>query len=124
MFMAGKKTTANPEAQQEHPGEAQTFESAMERIEQIAARMESGDMPLEDLVVVYEEGLRLVKFCSARLEEAEKRLQVITRDAAGRPQGLATVQNPAEILPSTPPKSSDTEGDSTSGAGPSGVRLF
>ena len=101
----------------------QTFESALERIEQIAARMETGDLPLDDLVRVYEEGLGLVRFCSERLEEAEKRLEIITHDAAGRPQGLATVQSPEEIPPSTPPETSGTEADST-GAESSAARLF
>jgi exodeoxyribonuclease VII small subunit len=102
---------------------AETFESALERIEQIAAQMENGDLPLDQLVVVYEEGLRLVRFCSQRLEEAEKRLQTITRDAAGQPQGLATVQDPAQIPPSTPPETSGTE-EHSSGAGTSSTRLF
>ena len=103
----------------------QTFESALERIEQIAARMEAGDLPLEELVVVYEEGLRLVRFCSGRLEEAEKRLLTITRDAAGQPQGLASIQSAAEIPPSTTPETSVTEEDSSGAAGPSDpARLF
>ncbi len=67
-------------AQKKNP---QTFESALERIEQIAAQMETGELPLEQLMDHYEEGLRLVRFCSERLEEAEKRLEAITRDAAG-----------------------------------------
>jgi exodeoxyribonuclease VII small subunit len=91
---------------------SETFESAVARVEQIAAQMETGDLPLEDLVRVYEEGLRLIRFCSERLEEAEKRLQVITRDAAGRPLGLASFQNPDEIPPSTPPETSVTQEDS------------
>ena len=105
---------------------AETFESALERVEQIAAQMERNDLPLDQLVVVYEEGLRLVKFCSERLEEAEKRLLTITRDSAGLPQGLATVPNPGEIPPSTTPETSGTQGDST-GAGASSsdpARLF
>jgi exodeoxyribonuclease VII small subunit len=103
----------------------QTFESALERVEQIAAQMETGDLPLDHLVRVYEEGLRLVRFCSERLEEAEKRLQVITRDATGQPQGLEAVQNPGEIPPSTPPESSVTEEDSSGPEGPSDpARLF
>ncbi len=113
------------------PKKTQTFESAMERIEQIAAQMETGDLPLEQLVVIYEEGLRLVRFCGERLEAAEKRLETITRDAAGQPLGLEPGQNPAqspapgpdEIPPSTPPQGSDTEEDS-SGAGDSPARLF
>lgn len=104
---------------------SQSFESALERIEQIAAQMEAGELPLDELVRIYEEGLRLVRFCSERLEDAEKRLMVITRDATGQAQGLATVQNPAEIQPSTPPESSDTQEDSSDPEGPSEpVSLF
>jgi exodeoxyribonuclease VII small subunit len=103
----------------------ETFESALGRLEQIASQMESGDLPLEDLVRVYVEGLRLIRFCSERLDEAEKRLQVITRDAAGQPQGIAPIQNPEEIPPSTPPETSVTQEDSS---GPKGIsdpaRLF
>ena len=103
--------------------ETETFETALARVEKIAAQMESGDLPLEQLVVVYEEGLRLIRFCSERLEEAEKRLQTISRDSAGQPQGLATVQSPEEIPSSTPPGPSGTHGDSSS-AGDSPARLF
>jgi len=107
------------------PKNAQTFETALERVEQIAAQMESGSLPLEDLVVVYEEGLRLVRFCTERLDDAEKRLQAITRDAAGQPTGLATISSPDEIPSSTPPESSGTEQDSGGTGTPSEpVRLF
>jgi len=102
---------------------APSFESALDRIEQIATLMENGELPLEELIVIYEEGLGLFRFCSERLEAAEKRLQTITRDSAGRPQGLEPVRNPGEIPPSTPPETSGTEGDST-GAGAPGARLF
>jgi len=101
--------------------EVQTFESALERIEEIAARMEPGDLPLDQLVVVYEEGLRLIRFCAERLDEAEKRLQTITRNSAGQPQGLATVETPGEIPPSTTPETSGTQ-KSSGGAPP--ARLF
>jgi exodeoxyribonuclease VII small subunit len=87
----------------------QTFEAALERVEKITGQMENGELPLEELVLVYEEGLRLIQFCSSRLEEAEKRLQTITRNAAGEPQGFATIQDPGEIPSSTPPASSGTE---------------
>ncbi len=97
----------------------QTFESALERLDQIAAQMETGDLPLDDLVGVYEEGLRLIRFCSGRLEEAEKRLQTISRDDAGRPQGLAAIENPEEIASSTTPETSVTREDSTGPGGPS-----
>ena len=102
-----------------------TFESALARVEQIAAQMETGDLPLEELVTAYEEGLRLLRFCSERLEVAEKRLETITRDAAGRPQGLATVSTTEEIPSSTTPDSSGTGEDSSGPKNPSEpVRLF
>jgi len=101
----------------------QTFESALERIEQIAAQMETGDLPLDQLVIIYEEGLGLVRFCSQRLSEAEKRLQAITRDSAGHPQGIAPAGDPLETPPSTLPETSATEGDSTN-AGEPPARLF
>lgn len=87
--------------------------------------MEAGDLPLDELIVVYEEGLRLVRFCSERLDAAEKRLQTITRDAAGRPTGIGTVEEQGEIQPSTAQESSVTEDDSTgAGGSPDPARLF
>jgi len=103
--------------------ETHTFESALERIEQIAAQMETGELPLDQLIVVYEEGLALIRYCSERLDDAEKRLETITRNAAGQPKALATVQKVPEIPPSTPAETSGNEGDS-SGAGSSAARLF
>jgi exodeoxyribonuclease VII small subunit len=105
--------------------EAETFETALEKIERIAAQMERGDLPLDQLVVAYEEALRLVRYCSERLDDAEKRLQTITRDAAGQPLGLATVGDPEEIPSSTVPESSATEDNPTNaGASSDPVRLF
>ena len=103
--------------------EGQTFESAMARIEQIAARMETGEFALEELVVMYEEGLGLIKYCSGRLDEAEKRLQTISRDSAGQPKGLVPVENADEIPPSTTGKASGSEEGSGSGED-SAVHLF
>ena len=107
------------------PAVAETFESALEKIELIAAQMERGDLPLDRLVVAYEEALRLVRYCSERLDDAEKRLQTITRAPSGQPQGLATVQGPEEIQTSTPPETSATEDHPTSsGTESDPVRLF
>jgi exodeoxyribonuclease VII small subunit len=63
-----------------------SFESAVERLEQIVELMESDKMPLEDLLVRYEEGTKLVKFCQQQLEAAEKRIEIITRNAKGEPK--------------------------------------
>jgi exodeoxyribonuclease VII small subunit len=47
--------------------------------------MESGKMMLEELIVRYEEGMKLVKICQDRLASAEQRIEIITRNNAGKP---------------------------------------
>ncbi len=61
------------------------FEQAMSRLEEIVEKMESGDLALEDLIVRYEEGMQLVKVCQDRLASAEERIEMITRNSAGKP---------------------------------------
>lgn len=56
----------------------------MERLEKIVQEMESGKMLLDDLLLRYEEGMKLVKVCQDRLGKAEEKIQVITRDYAGK----------------------------------------
>lgn len=63
----------------------QNFESAMDRLEGIVEQMESGKMHLEELIVRYEEGMKLVKICQERLASAEQRIEIITRNSAGQP---------------------------------------
>ena len=60
-----------------------TLETAMQRVSEIVASMESGDMPLEKLIESYEEGIGLVKACQEKLDAAEKRIQIIARNARG-----------------------------------------
>jgi exodeoxyribonuclease VII small subunit len=61
------------------------FETAMDRLEAIVEQMESGKLPLEDLIVRYEEGMNLVKVCQERLVSAEKKIEIIARNSAGKP---------------------------------------
>lgn len=60
------------------------FERAMERLEAIVEQMESGKLPLEDLIVRYEEGMNLVKVCQERLANAEQKIEIIARNSAGK----------------------------------------
>ena len=57
----------------------------MDRLEEIVEQMESGKMMLEELIVRYEEGMKLVKVCQERLASAEQRIEIITRNNAGKP---------------------------------------
>src|SRR2546430_15582425 len=61
------------------------FEGAMDRLEAIVEQMESGKLPLEDLIVRYEEGMNLVKVCQERLSSAEQKIEIIARNSAGKP---------------------------------------
>jgi exodeoxyribonuclease VII small subunit len=67
------------------PREAElNFEGAMDRLEKIVEQMESGKLPLEDLIVRYEEGMNLVKICQGRLANAEQKIEIIARNSAGK----------------------------------------
>ena len=68
---------------QKNQKETPSLESAMQRISEIVSAMEDGNLPLEKLIDSYEEGINLVKDCQEKLDAAEKRIQVITRNARG-----------------------------------------
>jgi len=77
------------------------FETAMDRLEKIVEQMESGQLPLEDLIVRYEEGMNLVKVCQDRLASAEQKIEIIARN-----NGKAVVKDfepAAEPRPETKP---------------------
>lgn len=63
--------------------EKQSFENAIGRLEHLVEQMEGEDMPLEQLLVNYEEGVKLVKVCQDKLAEAEKKIEIIQKKASG-----------------------------------------
>lgn len=65
------------------PEKGPSFEQAIQRLEKIVADMESAELPLEDILKKYEEGSRLVRFCSQKLEEAEKKIELLTKKSDG-----------------------------------------
>lgn len=60
-----------------------TFEKAMKKLEQIVHELESRDQPLEKAIKKFEEGVQLSKFCSEKLDETEKRIDVLLKDRNG-----------------------------------------
>lgn len=54
------------------------FESAMNRLQELTATLESGETKLEEAIDLYTEGLEIVKFCDLKLTEAEKKIKIIT----------------------------------------------
>ena len=60
-----------------------TFEQALGQLETVVARLEGGDLPLEEALQAFEEGIRLARMCAARLEDAEQRVRLLTRAPDG-----------------------------------------
>ena len=65
------------------PEKTQSFEKALARLEEIAAEMESGELGLEKMVAAFEEGQKLVKLCSSKLNEVEKKIEQLVKNADG-----------------------------------------
>ena len=78
-----------------------TFESAVERLEHIVEQMEGDQLPLEEMLERYEEGTRLVKLCSEKLASAQKRIEIVARNAAGEPQIAEFDPTPAPAAPAS-----------------------
>ncbi len=61
-----------------------TFEDAVKRLEGIAKQLEDEEIEIDKAVSLYEEGMKLVDFCSKKLEEAENRIRLITNIKDGK----------------------------------------
>ena len=60
------------------------FEEAMQRLEEIVQSLEGGDLPLENSLKAFEEGMKLLKFCSNKLEEAEQKVTLLINESGGK----------------------------------------
>jgi len=56
------------------------FEDALAKLEEIVKKMESGDLSLEDSLKSFEEGIRLVRVCSRKLDEAQRRVELLLQE--------------------------------------------
>ena len=61
----------------------ETFEEAFKKLEEIIKRLEEGDLPLEESLSLFEEGIRLSRFCAQKLDEVEKRIEILVTDSKG-----------------------------------------
>ncbi len=59
------------------------FDAAMARLEEIVAELEKGDIPLEQSLKLFEEGIKLARICQTRLREAERKVEILLKDASG-----------------------------------------
>lgn len=65
--------------------QSRSFEASLEALEQIVAELESGDLPLEKSLELFEQGIRLSRECQERLSQAERRIEILMRDNQGQP---------------------------------------
>ena len=61
----------------------QTFESAMKRLESIVHELESGDLSLDEALKKFQDGVKLSKFCSNKLDETERKVSILLKDEEG-----------------------------------------
>jgi exodeoxyribonuclease VII small subunit len=59
------------------------FESALKSLEDIVAQLESGDLTLDRALALFEEGVQISRFCSSKLEEAERKVEILVKTADG-----------------------------------------
>jgi exodeoxyribonuclease VII small subunit len=59
------------------------FEDCLARLEQIVTALEAGDLPLEESLKVFEEGVALARQCSRYLDDAQRRIEMLARDESG-----------------------------------------
>jgi exodeoxyribonuclease VII small subunit len=62
---------------------APSFEDALLQLEQIVQKLEKGELPLEESLKLYEEGIRLSRLCHGKLEEAEGKIEMLMKDGRG-----------------------------------------
>ena len=72
------------------------FEDQLKRLEDIVGKMESGDLTLDESLKLYEEGVKLSQSCTKRLEEAQKRIEILLRGGSGE---LKTVEADDDLKP-------------------------
>lgn len=63
--------------------DALSFEAALKRLEEVVARLEQGEIALEEMLALFEEGVKLSRLCRKKLDEAEKRIEVLLQDDKG-----------------------------------------
>ena len=64
----------------------QSYEAALENIERIVEQLESGELSLEDSLAIFEKGVGLTKYCYQKLDEVEKKIEILTKDREGKLQ--------------------------------------
>ncbi len=95
------------------------FEKDLERLEEIVSALEEGELPLDDALKRFEEGIKLAKRCEKALSEAEKKIEILTKNADGKLEGQPFGDDdeesgdaePARTKNAQPKKNADDDGE-------------
>lgn len=72
----GKETTPAAVPEEENV----SFEAAMEQLESIVSRLESGDVPLEQAIELFQQGMKLSHLCSGKLDQVERKIEMLVEE--------------------------------------------
>lgn len=61
----------------------QSFEASLDKLEEIVRKLEDGELSLDESLKLFEEGIKLSRECKERLDQAESRIEVLTKDESG-----------------------------------------
>lgn len=64
--------------------EYKDFENGLARLEKIVGELEKGELALEEALQLFEEGIKISRFCNAKLDEAERKVQILLKNETGR----------------------------------------
>ena len=89
------------------------FEDALGKLEKIVSKLEEGDIALEESLRLFEEGIRLSRFCNQKLDEAEKKVEILLRDKNGtlRPRPFDPSVNSGQSASTNSGEAMSDEGD-------------
>lgn len=73
---------AGSAAQKDMPEETKPFEASLDELEGIVRKLEGGDLSLDESLKLFENGVRLARECQERLDQAERRIDVLIRESA------------------------------------------
>ncbi len=94
-------------------GGGESFEQTLEALEAIVERLERGSLSLEEALAAFEAGVRLARACEARLDQAERRVELLLREPDGSLR--------AEPFVPAPPRAAEAVEAGTGGSGPTGA---
>ena len=64
------------------------FETALKRLEEIVRKLETGDLSLDSALELFEEGIKLSRFCHTKLQAAERRVDILLKDGSGQTRAV------------------------------------